>query len=727
MVKKFFYYFSILIFLLIVIIFYLSFFGIHTDKFNNNLSKRIKEAYPKINIEFSEIKLLLNPLNFTIKLETENPKIASDNIELKLESISSEYNFAAFFKKEFGINNINISTKVIEIKDLIKLLRLTEDNIQLFLLQKAIKNGQIIINAKFNFDQDGKIKEDIKLNGGLYNLSLKLLNDNDIKNINTIFNYDNRTLVFEKTKLKYLDIELSSNKISITENDKLYNVKGDFNNKKTNLSKKVLELFFQKQEFDNIILSTESNFSLNISKEYKFSNINLISNINLDQATWNYKNEQVKKFIPVFDNKIKLNDHKITFKYDKKFNLNGKGKFEINNNQDEIEYNLIKNNDQISYFVNILLDNTPLKLDFLNYEKKENFKSNLEIKAKKIKNNFTINELLFNSKNASFFSNLIEFDKNFKIVKFDNIKLNYTDTRNLKNDLNIANKNSYYSISAENFAFDKIVEEALTGDNKQKNKFFTKEKKLFKINIGKAYIDKDHDLTNLKGDFLIVNNEIETLNLTSNFTENKNVNLSVKTLNDIKVTTFYSELAKPFVKKFKFIKGFEEGQINFSSTTKNNISNSKLNIYDFKLKEIPTLTKILTLASLQGISDLLTGEGIRFDEFEMIFTNEKNLMQINEIYSIGPAISILMEGYIQKNELVSLKGTLVPATTINKFVASIPLLGDILVGKKTGEGVFGVSFKIKGPPKDLKTTVNPIKTLTPRFITRTLEKIKKNN
>ena len=31
---------------------------------------------------------------------------------------------------------------------------------------------------------------------------------------------------------------------------------------------------------------------------------------------------------------------------------------------------------------------------------------------------------------------------------------------------------------------------------------------------------------------------------------------------------------------------------------------------------------------------------------------------------------------------------------------------------------------MKGPPKYIKTTVNPIKTLTPRFITRTLEKIK---
>ena len=101
-------------------------------------------------------------------------------------------------------------------------------------------------------------------------------------------------------------------------------------------------------------------------------------------------------------------------------------------------------------------------------------------------------------------------------------------------------------------------------------------------------------------------------------------------------------------------------------------------------------------------------------------------MRIDELYAIGPAISIMMEGYIEKNNLISLKGTLVPATTINRTIASIPLLGNILVGKKVGEGVFGVSFKIKGPKDKLKTTVNPIKTLTPRFITRTLEKLKKN-
>jgi len=32
---------------------------------------------------------------------------------------------------------------------------------------------------------------------------------------------------------------------------------------------------------------------------------------------------------------------------------------------------------------------------------------------------------------------------------------------------------------------------------------------------------------------------------------------------------------------------------------------------------------------------------------------------------------------------------------------------------------------MKGPPKNIKTTVNPIKTLTPRFIVRAIEKMKK--
>jgi hypothetical protein len=87
---------------------------------------------------------------------------------------------------------------------------------------------------------------------------------------------------------------------------------------------------------------------------------------------------------------------------------------------------------------------------------------------------------------------------------------------------------------------------------------------------------------------------------------------------------------------------------------------------------------------------------------------------------------VLIEGYFdKKKDILSLRGTLVPAKTLNSIVSKIPVVGDILIGKKVGEGVFGVSFKIKGPTDNLKTTVNPVKTITPRFITRALEAMKK--
>ena len=103
-------------------------------------------------------------------------------------------------------------------------------------------------------------------------------------------------------------------------------------------------------------------------------------------------------------------------------------------------------------------------------------------------------------------------------------------------------------------------------------------------------------------------------------------------------------------------------------------------------------------------------------------------MDIEEIFMIGPSISILIDGYVEKESgLISLRGTLVPAKTLNTLVSKIPVIGDILIGKKVGEGLFGVSFKIKGLPNQTKTTVNPVKTLTPRFITRALETVKKKN
>ena len=77
------------------------------------------------------------------------------------------------------------------------------------------------------------------------------------------------------------------------------------------------------------------------------------------------------------------------------------------------------------------------------------------------------------------------------------------------------------------------------------------------------------------------------------------------------------------------------------------------------------------------------------------------LLRLNEILALGPSISVLMEGY-QDKEITSLRGTLVPAKTLNKMISKIPVLGEIVIPKEVGEGLFGISFKIKALMDKLK-------------------------
>jgi hypothetical protein len=317
-----------------------------------------------------------------------------------------------------------------------------------------------------------------------------------------------------------------------------------------------------------------------------------------------------------------------------------------------------------------------------------------------------------------------------QIIKIDKIDFDFLDTENIKNIIYIENqKDSSYIIKGVSLNANPLITNLLESDDKNKSNIFEKDFNL-EINIDKVHFDKIHSVKKLKGKLKIKNNNIVDANILAFYNDAKNISFTIRTTDQgNKITTIYSSLAKPLVSRYKFIKGFKddkEGFLDFYSSKKNGVSKSKLIIDNFKVKEIPVLAKLLALASLQGIADLLTGEGIRFTDLEMNFTKENKVMKIQELYAIGPAISILLEGYIEYDKLISLRGTLVPATTINRSIASIPLLGDLLIGKKAGEGVFGISFKIKGPHKNLETTVNPIKTLTPRFITRTLEKIKKN-
>ena len=735
MIKKIIKYFLYFLILIFISILYLSYFGIETKRFNQLIKNEVSKVNKKISIELKDVKILLNLSNFSIVLKTYEPNLVFDNKKIKLKNIKTNFSLGFFLKKEFAIKNVSISTKANTLKDVVSLARVYQNSPQLFIFNQMIKRGTLVTDINLNFNDKGKINKDYSIKGSVNDAKLRLLNKQIIKNVNLSFDIQDNQYLINDTKFEFNQIKLLSKKIEITNLNKYFLIKGDLKNLESLFNPEVLSVYFrsifENLGLSNLNFSSDSNFSFKLNKRFKFSDINIKSKINLKKLDYKLNSSKLKSYIPNYDGLFKLNDHKIVLAFNKdQLSFTGKGKFFIDKIFDEIDYNILLKDGDYIFKTKIALNNNPLLIKFLNYNKEKNKRSSLELEGLFKKNKSLIfNKILFKEVENKIFLEEVSLNKNFKINYLKNLELDILNENEKYNKISLKKNKKNYELNGEVFDVSNFIEQVLESNNDSGvSSIFNDFNSNINVKIDKTYIDNISYINNLRGSINFTKNKINQLNLESNFSNNKKLTLTINSnKNNEKITTLFSSYPKPLVKRYKFIKGFEEGVLDFQSIKKNNTSKSLLIIDNFKVKEVPVLAKLLTLASLQGIADLLTGEGIRFTDFEMTFSNKDKLMTIDEIYAIGPAISIMMSGYIESEKLVSLRGTLVPATTINRTIASIPLIGDILIGKKAGEGVFGVSFKIKGPPKDLKTTVNPIKTLTPRFITRTLEKIKKNN
>jgi len=732
MIKKIIKILLIIFLILVTAILYLSIFGIKTDKFNNQITNNTLKINKKIKLTLKKVKYQLNPYNFTINIKTKNPQILLEGRNLGIENIQTNVSIKSLINKEFSIDYLELVTKEIKLKDIIALGRVFQDSPQLFVLNTIIKDGIISANINLKFDEKGKLKQDYKIAGSIKNVNLNILNKINLKNLNFKFDIDQSSYLLKKIKMKFNEIEITSPLIEIQAKKNSFFVNGQFLNNKKNLDIEELKLIFANlssiTDIKKIEFSSKNNFSFNINKKLKFDNLKVQSTIYLNKLIINKKDLKLKSYFPSFNEEIKFENHKININYEKnKIDIKGNGNILLEDKLDSLSYKIIKNENNFLFDSKIKLKNNSLLIGFLDYEKKEDLDSLILLKGTfDYKSLLSFDLINLKEKNNEILIKGLNLNENFKILNIENFNINYRNNKKIINNLNLKKVKSNFIIEGESFDASRLINDIMDREDDSPS-FFENLNSKITIKIKKTYIDEVNYMNNLYGNINYENNKISDLKLESNFINEKKINLSIETKNNSEIITrLSSSYPKPLVKRYDFIKGFEEGYLNFYSSKKGDISNSILIIDNFKVKEVPIFAKLLSLASLQGMADLLTGEGIRFTDFEMNFSNQKGLIRIEEMYAIGPAVSILMEGYIESSKLVSLRGTLVPATTINRSIASIPLLGKILIGDKAGEGVFGVSFKIKGSPKDLKTSVNPIKTLTPRFITRTLEKIKKN-
>ena len=718
---------SIIIFLIIISLLCITLLtsGIKTDKFDSFLTSKINNHNKHLDLNINSIRFKLDYKEISLFLETSDPQITYRNTSIPAKKIKVYVDFLSLLSSSPDIKKINLifdELKIDQFKNLAKTLK--PSNFK-SIVHNKISKGTITLSLEIFLGKDN-IFENFIARGDIKGLTLNTINKINLENLNFNFFADKSDVLLKEitgnilgTEIKDGDLRVNlSNIISVESNflSKINFKKGDKIRYKEFLKNinyfKNIEIF--KVDLNN-------NFSIKFDQTYKVKDFSFKSNgllqnahIKFEQPIKNFALDKNIDFINLKNSRVLINlDKKL-----KSINLDGLYSFD---SKDYLEFKMTNEYLKNSFALDIQADlKEKINLKILNYTKKKDTKANLSFNLTKRKNDLRIKELNFSHDDTQILINGLLIS-NGNITSIDKLKVKtYLDGKN-NNDFTLILKDKILinGTKADASNLPKILSE-----NSQTNNL-KKINKNIDINIKNIIAPLSENLKNFKLLGFIENGKFSSITSKGDFGNNKHLDITMKNnkKDNKKYLEIYSDLTSPLLTNYSFFKGLSGGNLLYTSILEENYSTSKLKIENFKVVNAPGVIKLLSLADLGGLADLAEGEGITFDILEINMEKSQEELKLNEILALGPSMSVLMEGY-QNSNITSLRGTLVPAKTLNKFIAKIPLIGDIVIPKEIGEGLFGISFKMKGPPGQIKTSINPIKTLTPRFIQKVIEKNK---
>ena len=474
----------------------------------------------------------------------------------------------------------------------------------------------------------------------------------------------------------------------------------------------------------NLDAEFRNNFEIDFDNTYKVKRYNYNLSGNILKSSFKFQNPIANK---LSGEKIKslifLNSEIVSNFSNERKKTSIKGNYVINGNN-SLNFNLenILKKKLFKIKVDFEYDEL-LDLELINYKKDNNETAGVLIDIEKNGEITNFNKIIIEEgKNLINFENLVFKKNNFLSLKNLSVKTYLNDKVNNNFNLSYGKKIRVKGKKFDASNLPKIL------NSKTDSKMLQNVNKEIEIDFDNITAPLSEKLKDFKLIGKIKNGEFVKISSKGNFGQNNFLDISMKNdeKNNKKYLEIYSDNTKPLLTEYNFFKGLTGGKLLYSSIIEGDNSNSKLKIEDFKVINAPGMVKLLSLADLGGLADLAEGEGISFDELEIKMEKTKNKLILTEILALGPSISVLMEGY-QDQSVTSLKGTLVPAKTLNKLISKIPLIGDIVIPKEVGEGLFGISFKMKGPPGKIKTSINPIRTITPRFIQKMIDRNKNSN
>ena len=102
-------YFILLLSVLVILIVYLSTVGIETDRFNNEIKKRISYINKNIDIDLKKIKLTLDPFKLKIYAKTVGTTVYFAKRPFTLESIKTQVSLSSLIKNKISSSNIEVN------------------------------------------------------------------------------------------------------------------------------------------------------------------------------------------------------------------------------------------------------------------------------------------------------------------------------------------------------------------------------------------------------------------------------------------------------------------------------------------------------------------------------------------------------------------------------------------------------------------------------------------
>ena len=245
-----------------------------------------------------------------------------------------------------------------------------------------------------------------------------------------------------------------------------------------------------------------------------------------------------------------------------------------------------------------------------------------------------------------------------------------------------------------------------------------------KLNFKTIVANRGEQIKNMHGELRTHNGKILRANLRGQFVGGAPLSLQIGPNNKGgRNLQFISRDAGAAVRAAnlysKIVGGTLALQANLAVGKKSGIEKGLLILRHFTVLDDTTLKKISSqrrTARNSGPRKKRLRADSKFRKLKIPFSTDERFVRIGDALIQGAEIGGTANGRIRKSDgAMEIGGAIIPAYQLNSAISGVPVLGQILTGGK-GQGIFGLTYVLRGTIAKPKFLVNPVSALAPGFL-----------